>query len=309
MVVLLITLSVLLIIVTIYLLYYKSQIRAIGNQLAFISEHHSFKFIQTQIKPKEISQLINLCNTLLNSQRELNQQFINKNDEINATIVSLSHDIRTPLTSLDGYLQLAGRTEEARETKHFITQAQTRTGQINSLADELFLYTKLENKDYSLDLESIELVNLLKKCLFTFIDEFTQRSCEPDINLPESSIYIMGNGSALERVFENIIKNYLLHGEETMTIRYEEREHKVIVHFINDMKEGTSINLTNIFTRFYKEDASRTSHSSGLGLYIVKSLMDKMHGDVRADIEQNRFCLSLAFNKTDGGDEELWRKS
>src|SRR5690625_201613 len=103
MVVLVVTLSLLLLIVTSYLLYYKSQIKEIGNQLAFISKHNSFKFIQTQIKPKEISQLIDVSNTLLYRQRELNQQFISKSDEINATIVSLSHDIRTPLTSLDGY--------------------------------------------------------------------------------------------------------------------------------------------------------------------------------------------------------------
>src|SRR5699024_5960583 len=109
---------------------------------------------------------------------------------------------------------------------------------------------------------------------------FSGSGYEPDISLPESSIHIMGNGSALERIFENIIKNYLLHGEGTMAIRYEEKDHTVIVHFINGMKEGTSINLANIFTRFYKGDPSRTSHSSGLGLYIVKSLMEKMHGDV-----------------------------
>src|SRR5699024_700818 len=120
------------------------------------------------------------------------------------------------------------RTEDARETNHYITQAQTRTGRINRLVDELLLYTKLENKDYTLDLESINLVHVLKKRLFTFIDEFSGSGYEPDISLPESSIHIMGNGSALERIFENIIKNYLLHGEGTMAIRYEEKDHTVI---------------------------------------------------------------------------------
>jgi len=300
MVVLLITLSILLIIVTVYLLYYKSQIKEIGNQLSFISEHYSFKFIQTQIKPKEISQLIELCNMLLNNQRELNQQFIRRNEEINETIVSLSHDIRTPLTSLDGYLQLAERTEDMQEKKHYITQAQSRTERINILVDELFLYTKLENKEYELDLETIDIVNVLKKRLLTFIDEFSRIGCEPIISFPESSIFVIGNGSAIERVFENIIKNYFLHGEGAMTIRYEEREHEVRLHFINIMKEGKSINLNNIFTRFYKEDASRTNQSSGLGLSIVKSLMDRMDGYVIADIVEKQFCLSLAFKKTYG---------
>jgi signal transduction histidine kinase len=282
-----------------YLLYYKSQIKEIGNQLAFISKHNSLKFIQTQIKPKEISQLIDLSNTLLHSQRELNQQFIKRNEEINATIVSLSHDIRTPLTSLDGYLQLAGRAENTQEKSHYIIQAQSRTSQINKLVDELFLYTKLENKEYAMDLESIDIVNALEKSLLTFIDEFSESGYEPDIHLPESPIYIVGNDSAVERVFENIIKNYFLHGEGAMTIRQNEREDEVNVYFINEIKEGTSINLDHIFTRFYKEDFSRTGHSSGLGLSIVKALMEKMHGGVTAEMEQNQFSLRLAFNKTD----------
>ena len=92
--------SLALIIQTIYLIYYKSQIKDIENQLAFISKHDSFKFIQTQIKPKEIYQLIDVCNTLLRNQRKQNQDFISKSEEINETIISLSHDIRTPLTTI-----------------------------------------------------------------------------------------------------------------------------------------------------------------------------------------------------------------
>ncbi|MFA1821894.1 sensor histidine kinase [Virgibacillus oceani] len=299
MVVLVVTLSLLLIIVTSYLLYYKSQIKEIGNQLAFISKHHSFKFIQSQIKPKEISHLIDVCNRLLHNQRELKQQFIHKNEEINTTIVSLSHDIRTPLTSLDGYLQLAERIEDTRERNHYIKQAQSRMDQINGLVDELFLYTRLENKDYVLDLESIDIANALKKSLLGFFNDFSQSGVEPNIDLPESPVYISGNSSAIDRVFENIIKNYFFHGEGELNIWYEERKHEVRLHFQNALKEGKSIDLHHIFTRFYKEDVSRTGHSSGLGLYIVKSLMERMQGDVTADMERSQFCLRLVFNKND----------
>src|SRR5690625_4811915 len=103
MLIALILLSVALTAQTIYFVYYKNQIKDIGDQLAFISKHNSLNFIQTQIKPREIYRLIDLCNTLLHKQREMNQEFNQRNEEINATIVSLSHDIRTPLTSLDGY--------------------------------------------------------------------------------------------------------------------------------------------------------------------------------------------------------------
>lgn len=77
---------------SVYLLYFKQQIKDIGKQLSFISKNHSFKFIQIQIRSKEMYEA-QLCNMLLNNQRELNRQFIQKNKEVNATIVSLSHDI------------------------------------------------------------------------------------------------------------------------------------------------------------------------------------------------------------------------
>ncbi|PAV28115.1 hypothetical protein CIL05_18590 [Virgibacillus profundi] len=305
MLVALLLLAAAFIIQTVYIMYYRKQIRDIGNQLSFISKHNSFKFIQTQIKPKEISRLIDLCNTLLRNQRELNQEFIKKSEEINATIVSLSHDIRTPITSLDGYLQLAKRSEDFKEKTQYVVMAETRIKQINTLVDELFLYTKLQNPDYSLELEPIDIMNVLKRCLFSFIEAFSRNGDEPNLNLPESSIYIRGNESALERVYENIIRNYFLHGKGVLTIRYEEKENEVLFHFTNLLKQSQLINFDKIFTRFYKEDPSRTNHSTGLGLSIVKSLIDKMNGSVHADLKGNQFCISVALIKTEKGNEDV----
>ncbi|MCT1903727.1 sensor histidine kinase KdpD [Oceanobacillus sojae] len=298
----LILISIALIIQTIYLIYYKNQIRDIGAQLAFISKHDSFKFIQTQIKPKEINQLIDVCNTLLRTQRKQNQKFIKKNEEINETITSLSHDIRTPLTSLDGYLQLAERSENKEEKTHYISLAQTRIKQIITLVEELFLYTKLENPDYHLELESIDIINLLNKRLFFFIDDFSQNGTDPDLNLPEFPVYISGNKNALERVYENIIKNYFLHGEGILTIQYDENPQEFRLYFINLVKESELVNFNKIFTRFYKEDASRSKPTSGLGLSIVKSLVEKMNGYVHAELKENRFCISVIFVKNSKGE-------
>ena len=242
--------------------------------------------------------MIDLCNVLLRKQRELNQEFNQKNEEINATIVSLSHDIRTPLTSLDGYLQLAVRSEDIQEKSQYVGMAQSRTKQIITLVDELFLYTKLQSQDYILELASVDVMHVLKRCMFSFIDELSGNNHEPNIILPESSIYMIGNESALKRVFENIIRNYLLHGEGALTIRYEEKEDEIFVHFSNFLGKSHLISFDKIFNRFYKEDPSRTTDSSGLGLSIVKSLMEKMNGSVQAELEGNQFQISIVFNKT-----------
>ncbi|WP_078392663.1 sensor histidine kinase [Shouchella patagoniensis] len=297
MLIALVLLSSALIIQTVYVLYYKKQIKEIGDQLSFITKHDSFKFIQTQMKPNEIVQLIDVCNTMLRHQRDMNQQFIKKSEEINTTIVSLSHDIRTPMTSLDGYLQLANRSENAQEKTKYVKMAQTRIKQITTLVDELFLYTKLQNRDYVFDLESIDVINGLKRSLFSFVEEFSKSDEEPIFTLPETAIVIIGNESALERVWENIIRNYFLHGEGALSIRYEEKENEVLFHFNNMLKQNHSLHSDHVFTRFYKEDLSRTNHSSGLGLSIVQSLVEKMAGSVYAELKGNSFCISVALVK------------
>ncbi|MHA6253180.1 sensor histidine kinase [Oceanobacillus sp. CAU 1775] len=297
MLVIVILLSRLLILQLIYILYYKRQIKDVGDQLAFVFKNDSLKFIQTQIKPKELSRLIDLCNAMLQQKRELNRDFIQKSEEINTTIVSLSHDIRTPITSLDGYLQLAKGTEEQTVKAKYIELAESRIKQINTLVDELFLYTKLQNPDYSLEIEPLAIVNVLKKSLFSFIDDFAQIEMEPNLKVRESIIEIAANRIGLERVFENIIKNYFVHGVGELHIADEEDEGNIHIHFTNKLKTNSQLDYNKIFTRFYKEDLSRTAQSSGLGLSIVKSLTEKMNGEVKGELKDNLFCITLSFPK------------
>ncbi|ASA23260.1 sensor histidine kinase [Paenibacillus donghaensis] len=292
-----ILLMVLLIGQSLYLFYYKNQIKDIANQLAFISKHHSFKFIETQIKPKEIDSLIRECNGLLTRIRAVDQQAALRNEEVNDTVISLSHDIRTPLTSLDGYLQLAERSQDPQEHTRYVTLARSRIQLILKLVDELFLYTKLQNPEYRIDLKPIDVIALLKRSLFSFMDEFAAAGEEPQISLPESTVVVMAQGNALERVFENILRNYFVHGAGSLSIRYEDQQNRACIHFANLLPPGSTVNPDQIFTRFYKADSSRTVHSSGLGLSIVKSLVDKMDGHTQAELTGELFCISAVFNK------------
>lgn len=300
MVIALILVSIGFILQTIYLFYYKHQVKDISRQLTFITKHNSFKFVHLQIKPEEIYELAQTCNMLLKNKRELNQKFIKKNEEVNATMVSLSHDIRTPLTSLDGYLQLAGNTEELSEKSRYIKLAQSRMKHIISLVDELFFYTKLQNPEYNPELDEVDVNDVLQKSLLSVMDEFSRVNREPELHLPSLPICINGNTSALERIFENIFSNYFVHGKGSLSIHFEEQAEEITLHFTNRLREGHSLEIDKIFDRFYKEDPSRTVYSSGLGLFIVKSLMQKINGSAKVSLEDEEFCLSLTFSKVEG---------
>ncbi|UQZ35435.1 hypothetical protein C2I18_19045 [Paenibacillus sp. PK3_47] len=296
-VIVLAVLAAALIVQTVYLLNYKSQIKHISSQLSFIMKHNSLKFIETQLKPKEIDSLIHECNELLNRQRAVDQQFIRKNEEINATITSLSHDIRTPLTSLDGYLQLALRAEILQDKNQYVTLAKSRIQQIIKLVDGLFLYTKLQNPGFVLELKSLDVMEVLKQNLFRFIDDFSRTGYEPELWLPESSVPVEGDIHAVERVFTNIIGNYFRHGEGPLTVAHEESQDTFCIRFTNPLKAGSRVDIEQVFTRFYKEDPARTAHSSGLGLSIVKALMDKMNGHTEAECTGGTFSVSTVFRK------------
>lgn len=292
-------LLVLLLLLTGYLLVYKSQIRDIGGQLDFIGEHQSFKWLTTQIKPPEVERLMDACNALLMRQRELEQQFVHRNEEINTTIISLSHDIRTPLTALDGYLQLAGRSGEPEQQAHYVQQAQSRIRQMIQLVDELFLYTKLQNPEYRFELTALDGNAILAHSLFGLIDDFTRIGQEPVLELPEHPLWITANANALERVFANILQNYLLHGAGVLTVRWVDERDVLRLVFANPLREDHPVEIGRVFTRFYKEDSSRTVHSSGLGLAIVKSLMDKMNGSADAWLDNGEFHISVTFCRAD----------
>ncbi len=292
-----ILLSIALIGLSIYLIYYKRQIKNIGDQMEFILENQSFKFIQSQIRPLEIKRLIELCNTTLENQRSIQRNFSSRNEVINQTIVSLSHDIRTPLTSLDGYLQLAQESDDDKNQTKYIEMAKSRIKQINTLVDELFLYTKLQNPDYELELEAIDITNYIQNHLFKFLEQFTEQDRELIINVPNHSIKINANEHALERVIENIINNYFIHGTGDLTVKSIESQHEITFSFMNPTTSANSIDINNIFTQFYKDDQSRARQSSGLGLSIVRSLMHKMNGTVSATMENEQFTIKLTFPK------------
>lgn len=301
MIMLLTVLLILLVAQTIYLLHYKTQIRDIGNQLHFIMQNRSFKRIETQLRPREIMTLIEGYNQLLDLQKKADRQYGRKNEEINATIVSLSHDIRTPLTALDGYLQLARQAEKYSDKDHYMTLAKSRIRQLSKLIDELFLYTKLQNPEYLIEQEPIDILASLQRNLFACFDDFARQGIEPELDLPDLPVQVNGNSQAVDRVLANILGNYFTHGTGPLSVKCEEEKERVRICFTNRLTDGEQVDAQRVFNRFYKEDSSRSVRSSGLGLSIVKSLMEKINGNADAYSEQGTFAIRLTFVKAGKG--------
>ena len=288
-------LSVLILILIGILISYKRQVKDICRQLRFLQECDSNMLITTEMKKGHIGELAELLNTLLKERKKGRADYQKKEQMIADIYTNLSHDIRTPLTSLDGYFQLLEETQEENDRKRYIQIIQERTESLKEMLEELFTYTKLQNGTYELKLEPQNVGQILKETVFSYYDDWAEQEISPQFEITEEPVWIRGNKQALRRTIQNIIKNGLDHGNKEIRIQLSRNEKQMELVFQNKIEPGEQIDISRVFERFYKADKARSKSSTGLGLSIAKGFVEKMHGEIAAEIKEDWFCIKISF--------------
>lgn len=288
-------LSVLILILIGILISYKRQVKDICRQLRFLQECDSNMLITTEMKKGHIGELAELLNTLLKERKKERADYQKKEQMIADIYTNLSHDIRTPLTSLDGYFQLLEETQEENDRKRYIQIIQERIESLKEMLEELFTYTKLQNGTYELKLEPQNVGQILKETVFSYYDDWAEQEISPQFEITEEPVWIRGNKQALRRTIQNIIKNGLDHGNKEIRIQLSRNEKQMELVFQNKIEPGEQINISRVFERFYKADKARSKSSTGLGLSIAKGFVEKMHGEIAAEIKEDWFCIKISF--------------
>ena len=288
-------LSVLILILIRILISYKLQVRDICRQLRFLQECDSNMLITTEMKKGHIEELAELLNTLLKERKKERADYQKKERMIADIYTNLSHDIRTPLTSLDGYFQLLEETQEENDRKRYIQIIQERIESLKEMLEELFTYTKLQNGTYELKLEPQNVGQILKETVFSYYDDWAEQGISPQFEITEEPVWIRGNKQALRRTIQNIIRNGLDHGNKEIRIQLSRNEKQMELVFQNKIEPGEQIDISRVFERFYKADKARSKSSTGLGLSIAKGFVQKMHGEIAAEIKEDWFCIKISF--------------
>ena len=288
-------LSVLILILIGILISYKRQVKDICRQLRFLQECDSNMLITTEMKKGHIEELAELLNTLLKERKKERADYQKKEQMIADIYTNLSHDIRTPLTSLDGYFQLLEETQEENDRKRYIQIIQERIESLKEMLEELFTYTKLQNGTYELKLEPQNVGQILKETVFSYYDDWAEQGISPQFEITEEPVWIRGNKQALRRTIQNIIKNGLDHGNKEIRIQLSRNEKQMELVFRNKIEPGEQIDISRVFERFYKADKARSKSSTGLGLSIAKGFVQKMHGEIAAEIKEDWFCIKISF--------------
>ena len=288
-------LSVLILILICILISYKRQVKDICRQLRFLQECDSNMLITTEMKKGHIEELAELLNTLLKERKKERADYQKKEQMIADIYTNLSHDIRTPLTSLDGYFQLLEETQEENDRKRYIQIIQERIESLKEMLEELFTYTKLQNGTYELKLEPQNVGQILKETVFSYYDDWAEQGISPQFEITEEPVWIRGDKQALRRTIQNSIKKGLDHGHKEMRIQLSRNEKQMELVFQNKIEPGEQIDISRVFERFYKADKARSKSSTGLGLSTAKGFVEKMHGEIAAEIKEDWFCIKISF--------------
>lgn len=288
-------LSIAILIFICILVNYKRQIKDICRQLRFLQEHESNMLITKEMQWGHIGELTEFLNEMLKERKKERTAYRKKEQMIADIYTNLSHDIRTPLTSLDGYFQLLEEAKEESDRKRYIGIIQERIGSLKEMLEELFTYTKLQNGTYELKLERQNMSQILKETVFSYYDNWMEQGIRPQFEITEEPVWIQGNRQALRRTMQNIIKNGLDHGNKEINIQLTKNGNEAELVFRNKVTDPGEIDIKRVFERFYKADRARSKNSTGLGLSISRGFVWKMNGEITAEIEGNWFCIKIRF--------------
>lgn len=208
--------------------------------------------------------------------------------------MGLSHDLRTPLTSINGYIQLLNEMQDETKRAHYVRIIEQSVKRLMEMTDYFYDLARIETNQKEVELSSLSLSNIVEEIFLAFYEQFEEQKI--DIEFPEQlqSRQIIADEFMLIRVLQNIVQNILRYAKTKAVISCQEEGDFLRFTIKNDIKSDSKVAVEKVFTRFYTEVTSRTNtEASGLGLYLFKKLIEKMNGKMDAELEGDWFILKI----------------
>ena len=281
--------SVLIIILIFFLLkmfLVKKSIKEIRINLIRILKSDTNNLLTIDTKNKEIVQLANTLNIELKNLRKQKLQYENGNNELKKSITNISHDIRTPLTAISGYIDLIKENKENQE--EYIKIIERKTNDLINLTEQLFDFSKTIDIVPNIQKEKICINELLEEVLANFYVVFKENNIVPDIEIEQRKIYKIIDKNTIIRVFENILSN---------VTKYSSGEFKVkldgmgIITFSNKSSSLDATTVEKIFDRYYTVENAKKS--TGIGLSIAKQLVELNNGSINGKYEKGKLIIEI----------------
>lgn len=273
------------------------NIKKAVNDFKYISENiDTNRKLKLNHPDKDFEKLLFEINQYLEDIQVDKLKYIKREEEIRKEIENISHDLRTPLTSIRGYLELIDDENITyREKKDYIHIVEKRAKVLQNLIQDFYDLSRIENSDYNLNMEIIDINKELREQILVFYNDFEKKDIEVNIKLEKNPILVNLDEGAIKRVLNNLIQNAIKYSKSSFYISINNKEGEVIIEFKNDVRDINKDELSLLFNRFYMKDESRGSGSSGLGLTISKLLVESMNGKIDVDMEKEWIIFRIKF--------------
>ena len=294
MIIIIIILSALLIICTAALVILKRDIRRLNQTLRKIAVTDTNMRATTATFDKDISELCTAINDILEKHNKIISAGDKSNREFRQAVTNISHDLRTPLTSAIGYIQMikSDKTSEIKKLE-YLDIIEHRLKSLSSLMNNLFEYTQIAEGKAAQNIEKINICNLLRDILSDYYADFTGKNFTVEIDMPDSPVYILYDAGLFKRAVQNLIQNVLMHGCEYFKLTVDRDN----IIYQNKAADPEAIEADRLFERFYTADLSRSGSATGLGLAIVKEIVQDMGGGVHAYIEADMLSICVCLKR------------
>ncbi len=237
-----------------------------------------------------VKRLAGAINIQLRKLREQRHRYVLGDAELKAAVTNISHDLRTPLTAIQGYLDLLEQEELSEDGVRYVEMIKNRSEHLAMLTEELFRYSVLLSEGKELAKEPVVLNAALEESMAGFYAVLTERGIRPEIYMPQEKVVRLLDASAVSRVFSNLLNNALKYSDGDLEIELTEDGE---IMFSNTAKELDKVQVGKLFDRFYTVDPAR--RSTGLGLAIAKTLVEQMGGTIDAKYDDGRLRIILKF--------------
>lgn len=280
-----------------YIFYMKREMTSIARQLNDYNDFKTEKKIDVNLINKEVEALAESINRHIKIGNELRLKEIKSKEDLKEMIANISHDLRTPLTSIVGYIQMIKvKSNIDDKNMEYLRRVENKAKDLEIMLDDFFALSVAQSSEYSLCLEYVNINDIVCDTLIEFYERLEKRNIEPKINL-EKVDDIVADKKSIVRVIENLMSNVLKYSSNEVAIDLTQKDNKVTLSIMNSLEDNKRIDTKKIFDKFYKSsDKSRTTKSTGLGLAIVKTLMEKMNGIITAEQIDNKLYITCEWN-------------
>lgn len=233
---------------------------------------------------------------LKNLDRERNE-YLDGNRKVAEAVTGISHDIRTPLTAINSYLDLMADEKDEELKVQYLERIKSRTLSLSDLADELFKYsTSTDPERYPVQTENIasepiDICRVLEECILSFYAGFKKRGIEPDIEIPDEPVFVLCDKKSANRIFENIIGNAIKYANNDLKVKLDPKGQVI---FSNPAPDLTPVSAAKLFDRYFTVNEGHAS--TGLGFSIAKELITRNNGTIEADLKDGILMITVSFN-------------